>query len=316
MYKGYNDKNMDSILADLKDLAVNEDWDYVGENDNYILRNYLQYTFVKLWNENKISYSADESYAAFNTGLVNRVFEYIYAVFERIKDAAPNGWQWKIAGFCAAGTGTRGLGKTLVRNFNPLPVAAKYFDKSGNMIYDIDFDTPLENQIPQFDYEHIIFQRCERLGVTFFKNQAYDYPELLDLLDTILNTTSHDDQKALWREVGKFIEEEDELLDRYKDRLHDALKKAIKRVAWNYRTAIPYYSPASNKNCLLLPLYLTSRDTPDVAMVIEQLAIGTYYGHTIITLDMAYSNARLVCKPDNDWLSPSSIQSERTDDEE
>ncbi|WP_370267012.1 DUF3825 domain-containing protein [Leucobacter sp. OH1287] len=30
----------------------------------------------------------------------------------------------------------------------------------------------------------------------------------------------------------------------------------------------------------------------------------TYRGDTVLTLDMAYANARLVASPDPDWLAP------------
>ena len=32
--------------------------------------------------------------------------------------------------------------------------------------------------------------------------------------------------------------------------------------------------------------------------------VGNYYqGHTCLTLDMAYNNARLIAKPESNWLS-------------
>jgi hypothetical protein len=30
-------------------------------------------------------------------------------------------------------------------------------------------------------------------------------------------------------------------------------------------------------------------------------------GHTMLPLDWAYTNARLICRPDSDWLSPQKI---------
>lgn len=77
----------------------------------------------------------------------------------------------------------------------------------------------------------------------------------------------------------------------------DTMKK---RVSANYKLAIPQYF--DGKIQLLLPLCLRSDDKPDLALVVTKAA-NTYQGHTCITLDMAYNNARLIAKPENNWLS-------------
>lgn len=38
-----------------------------------------------------------------------------------------------------------------------------------------------------------------------------------------------------------------------------------------------------------------------------------YVGYTILELDWAYSNARLIARPDSDWLTPSSIEETEED---
>lgn len=40
----------------------------------------------------------------------------------------------------------------------------------------------------------------------------------------------------------------------------------------------------------------------DVALVVERLSNGNFLGHTILSLRDAYSNARLIARPDSDWL--------------
>ena len=44
----------------------------------------------------------------------------------------------------------------------------------------------------------------------------------------------------------------------------------------------------------------------DPKNVVLSLAVGArngvYTGHTCLTLDMAYNNARLIAKPESDWL--------------
>lgn len=80
-----------------------------------------------------------------------------------------------------------------------------------------------------------------------------------------------------------------------------AVELAKKKVAANYRIAVPTYYNGSI--CLMLPLCLTNPDKTDLALAIQRN--DTFYtAKTVLTLDMAYNDARLIAKPDNDWLIP------------
>ncbi len=46
---------------------------------------------------------------------------------------------------------------------------------------------------------------------------------------------------------------------------------------------------------------LTSKASADLALVIEK-ENGVYRASTCLTLDMAINNARLIAKPDDEWL--------------
>lgn len=81
--------------------------------------------------------------------------------------------------------------------------------------------------------------------------------------------------------------------------LNGSIDEAKRRLRRNYKTAIPQYF--NNKIQLLLPLCLTSKSKADLALVIEK-ENGNYRATTILTLDMAINNARLIAKPDDEWL--------------
>ena len=90
-------------------------------------------------------------------------------------------------------------------------------------------------------------------------------------------------------------------------RFKNALDIALSRVAWNYKTAIPVYYVTDHKLSLLLPLALEKKGVIDVALVCEHKldeasGVNNYVGRTIFTLQMAYNNARLITRPDSDWL--------------
>ena len=83
--------------------------------------------------------------------------------------------------------------------------------------------------------------------------------------------------------------------------LHSAQERAVQRVNRNYKTAIPHYYQGSIQ--LLLPLCLVSASKADLALTVTRYG-DQYRGGTVLTLDMAYNNARLLTKPDTEWLPP------------
>jgi hypothetical protein len=83
--------------------------------------------------------------------------------------------------------------------------------------------------------------------------------------------------------------------------LKGAIDNAIQRVRRNHTTASPQYY--QGKVQLLLPMYLREPSKADMALVIANY--GEFYrASTCLTLDMAYNNARLLARPDPDWLQP------------
>ncbi|MFY0481684.1 DUF3825 domain-containing protein [Flavobacterium sp. PLA-1-15] len=81
--------------------------------------------------------------------------------------------------------------------------------------------------------------------------------------------------------------------------LQGTIDDAKRRIKRNYKTAIPQYF--RGKLQLLLPLCLKQKAKADLALVIEK-ENGTYRASTCLTLNMAINNARLIAKPDDEWL--------------
>lgn len=82
------------VINDLKNLALNERWYYKTQNPSYpypILSKYLIYTFFRLSKEPGKIKTTDQ-YAAFNTGLVNKLYEPIYALFEKNRVQGRQEW--------------------------------------------------------------------------------------------------------------------------------------------------------------------------------------------------------------------------------
>lgn len=83
--------------------------------------------------------------------------------------------------------------------------------------------------------------------------------------------------------------------------LDSGLEKARRRVRRNYKAAVPQYY--NGKLQLLLPLCLVSNDKADLALSVEKDG-KRYISRTVLELEWAYSNARLLAKPDREWLDP------------
>lgn len=238
-----------------------ETWSSSGKNDFGILKNYLCFTFEKLWTEreasseeNKQNYIyMDDNIACFNTGLYDKSWQPIYFYCE--KNPILGFQDWRFSSFYNSYTiKTTNISTSAVSNLQ----RANYFDNPSLLIYDIKLDI-----IPQWD--HILYDDKNFLRI----------PEQL-------------------RVNGK---------DFCRNLIDGAIHSVRKRIESNYKTVVPQFY--NGKIQLLVPLYLTNSDTPDLALVLSLSDDKTvYYGHTCLTMDMAYNNARLIARPDSYWLHP------------
>lgn len=78
-----------------------------------------------------------------------------------------------------------------------------------------------------------------------------------------------------------------------------ALEYAKIRIKENYKAAVPQYF--NGKIQFLIPISLGDPSVVDLSLAVGKDK-GVYTGHTCLTLDMAYNNARLIAKPESDWL--------------
>lgn len=75
------------------------------------------------------------------------------------------------------------------------------------------------------------------------------------------------------------------------------------KIVRNYKIAIPHWY--EGKIQLLLPLNLTSDTDADLALVAEKDSSGKIYRiKTALPMNMAYMDARLITRPDGEWLNP------------
>ncbi len=286
-----HDQVFEEKLGILAQKAEEEDWQYedvtsstvnniIGSFEtNYpILRNYLNYTFKRVDEENKVIYdTGDEKnakYACFNTGLISRnLSKPIFGLFEVNANYKNNERfkKWHLFGFFDRSQGE------FTRKFAVLPKLARYVDfrkpeDFSNYVYnpDLELDVPDENQI-----KHIISDN-----------------------------------------ISRFPQEFQELRENYRLRiLNDAIRKAKELAEQSNRIALPQWRPNPRQLQILLPLFLDpdNEDEASVALPIETQG-NVYVVKTVLPLSWAYSNARLLSRFRRDWLKP--IKAESIENEE
>jgi hypothetical protein len=122
---------MDEKLDELARLAEDEEWEYQNSNDSHhkpILFNYLQCTYQRLREEDKLVISDEGQAIIFNTGLVtgNQEPLFCYATTNRNQNAHQN---WHFSAWCRRGE------YDLIR-FSQLPEMAHYFDDPSALVFD------------------------------------------------------------------------------------------------------------------------------------------------------------------------------------
>lgn len=228
-------------------LADTEKWDF-GTHTNYsILKNYLEYTYRKLRDENKIVYTSDNKFSCFNTGLVTAQLEDIFALFEQNHGSGSSPYVFRC--FCKESD------SLFLRNFSSnIPIRADFFADPSSLIFN-----PNCKIIP--DIDHIITDNKHR------------FP-------TYLQASGEGHMRR---------------------QLIGAIDEVIKLVKTNYKIAVPQFF--NGRTQLLLPLCLTpGSKNPDLALVLYKLDDKNYCARTCLTLEMAYNNARLIVKPQSEWL--------------
>ena len=298
----------DETLDALAELAQPEQWDFEGSAycSKFILLQYLRYTFYRLDREKKVMQKLDDKgngvFAAFNTGLVTRTYDDIYACFEPSKDGYSS--PWRLRSFCIAGVDD---GKVLLQHFQNPPEAARYYKSHSDLIYDVDLQL-------YTDYSHIILEHPERLPLEFIRYECNN-TITSRLVDEINLADDAPIKERLYRELSDYLKNSPQLYNRLRNRMKDAIDLAVKRTRWNYKTAVPMYHPARDSMSLMLPICLLDDETADVALVVQRNNVGNYQGQTILSLPMAYLDARQICRPDSDWLNPNRITPDNIDEE-
>jgi hypothetical protein len=158
-----------------------------------------------------------------------------------------------------------------------------------------------------------IFKACCTSTEHIYRNHfGPEKPEIAwystDSRDFIFNTSYHLEKDSF-----------DHLLERAKERaglqnasdevartyLRGAIDGLVPKIKRNYKVAIPVYYVEESRMQLLLPFEAVSNVNDVSCFVVERNDTDQVYSlRTIFDLDKAYFSARLITRPDKEWLNP------------
>lgn len=255
----------------------------------------MNYTFYCAKNRGLITFSENSSFAAFNTGLVDDFYKDIFGFFEKTHNCKKS---WNFLGFSVWESG---MGKRLSRDFLKQPDRVTYFEKLDDIFFDTDKKVTV-------DMPHILLDNLDRLPLEFIEKEfraelSTDKMAEIESLFHDIRTGQHGEKCKALSTLREYIECNKAIRKRLESQFTHALNIAITRCKWNYKTAIPIFYHISNKLSLLLPIHLSGDEkAPDVSLVVEKVNEANYQGQTILTMEMAYKDARLICRPESYWL--------------
>ncbi|WMI81787.1 DUF3825 domain-containing protein [Anaerotignum sp. MB30-C6] len=300
-FKNYNAAN--SFIISLEEnLLPGEVWNFKSSvPDDFrpktqfdILQSYLQYVFEKLVsdytnpeskNYKKIVFSIDHKYALFNTGLLNKFAQDIYLVGE-VYNRKDN--KFIFSSPFIAPSKVDLMRKYQFASASLYPNVVEFFHSLDDIIY----DSEIEIDISADKLTHIIEDGAKRNRFSEKYTQMYKQGELPAITSILIAAI-------------------------------DNARKIAKR---NYKFVVPQYRSERRgepgKIQFLMPIYLDRQygEKPDFALVLNTEIMPDktkiYTPETILELSWAYNNARVICKPEDTWLNPTTIDRSPMDGDE
>lgn len=279
----------ESRLQTLADMAEKERWTYRSVPSSVsapILDGYVRYTFIRVHKQKRIAEVA--KLACFNTGLLTPSQEEIFGVFrlsDRYDPTRPESnanRKWFLMKWARSG-------ERVLTGFPELPKLASYWRDPSELI----FNPRLQVQ-PNLD--HIIRENLNRFPVELggflgTDDVPQDEATIPDIETEASAPAGGTDGPA--DGVGTAVP----LPTR--NALEGAIKHSVRLAQRSYRVAVPQYYRGRIQ--LLLPLYLRESPSPQLALTLEKH--GEWYrAATVLYPDWAYRHARLLSRPNSEWL--------------
>lgn len=271
-------------LQSLAEIAEPERWTYLSVPSTSplpVLESYIKHTFIRAFDQQTIVEA--EQLACFNTGLLTPGQEELFGLFtisetyDRAQPISAANKKWWLKSWARSGD-------RMLTDFMEFPRLAEYWSDSKELI----FDPKLQVQL---NLDHIVKDNLERFPV--------ELGGKVDEKGVPAGATDQHDE-----DDSDFVPAEGATDMRpipmaTRNALEGAMKHSIRLAQRSYRMAVPQYYHGRIQ--LLLPLYLRDSRRPDLALTLEKHG-GWYRAATVLYTDWAYKHARLLARPNSEWL--------------
>jgi len=250
-----------------------------------VLESYVRFTFIRTFDLSRVAEAADM--ACFNTGLLTPGQEEIFGVFSLSENydpsapISPYNKKWFLKTWARSGD-------RILTEFSSLPEMAAYWTDPADLILD-----PTLHVEPNID--HIVRENLNRFPIEL-GGRVDEHGVPLDLQDA--HRLDHEDEFADSDGPRGSLTSDSAPLGA-RNALDGAIKHTIRLARRSYRVAVPQYHRGRIQ--LLLPIYLRSPQRADLALTLE--THGDWYrAATVLYPDWAYRHARLLSRPNSEWL--------------
>jgi len=225
----------------------------------------------------------------FNTGLLTPAQEEIFGVFatsEHFDKGRPEGAlnkKWFLKSWARSGD-------RVLAGFGALPGLASYWTNSSELVFNPALDVR-----PNID--HILRENLNRFPVEL--GGQVDLKGVPADLNLAPDVEADDEEIAIGAEpdVEPELQRAAPLAARIA--LDGSVKHSIRLAQRSYRVAVPQFYRGAIQ--LLIPLYMRTAARADLALALEPH--DTYYrAATVLYPDWAYRHARLLSRPNSEWL--------------
>lgn len=274
----------DNRLGLLATLAEPERWRYrlvPSESQLPILDSYVRHTFMRVSEQGRLAMT--DRVACFNTGLLTPSQEEIFGLFtlhERFDPHVPESQankKWYLRSWARAGD-------RVLTDFQSLPTLATYWIDPGELVFN-------PNSTVQLNVDHIVRDNLSRFPVELGGKLATS--------GVPGDLSESEDGTGVGEVVPTVDEKVTQLPLATRNALEGAMKHSIRLAQRNYRIAVPQFHWGRIQ--LLLPLYLRDSNRPDLALTLEKHG-DWYRAATVLYPDWAYRHARLLTRPNSEWL--------------
>ena len=267
----------EKFLAGLALRAMPEHWDS-ALGKYAVLKAYVTQTYRRLKNESAVlgkeTLPERSGYVFMNTGLLDRYYRELFIAAEKTEDT--NG-ETVLAGASVVSSEDALIAGNFPETERP-PMASFYTDADGKTIV-LQFDP---NLTVATNDSHVFEDGLANGRIPVFSEQ--------------------------WKKAAT-EEEKEKIAAQTAAKIQGALSRSRILAKRNPRFAVPQYWPEDGTIQYLLPLYIGdvyTDDIPDCVLALKEktgTGIMKYYlAATVLTPAMAYSNARLLSRPDSTWI--------------